>query len=145
MRDAPPSLKIYKMKKSIFAFTFFCSCMLALISCGSKEIKDIKGLVADIKAVNDSLVSAKILIGGDTAIFKMTDARFINGMFMAGDSVKISYIEGRKDTLRALIVSIIPKAPHYFDAEAAKNDTRITAPAVKDAPAENDSAAAKIN
>ena len=133
------------MKKSILTFLFLSCCLLAFINCGSKEIKDLKGQVVDIQTVKDTLTSARVLIDGDTVVFKMTDARFINGMFVYGDSVKISYIEGRKDTLRALIVSIIPKAPHYFDAEAAKNDTLITAPAVKDASAENDSAAAKIN
>ena len=131
------------MKKLILAFTFFCGCILAMTSCGNKEIKDVEGLVVDIKTVNDSLSSAKVLIDGDTVVFKMTDARFINGMIMYGDSVKISYIEGRNDTLRALIVNITPKAPHYFDPEAAKNDTLITAPAVKEAPAELDSVAAK--
>jgi len=133
------------MKKTIFAFTLLCGFILTLESCGGKEIKDITGLVTSFDTKGDSITSTKLLVDGDTIIFKMTDARFINGMFMYGDSVKISYIEGRKDTLRALIVSIIPKAPHYFDAEAAKNDTLITAPAVKDAPAENDSAAAKKN
>ena len=133
------------MKKSILALMLLCACMVAMTGCGGKEIKDVEGQVVGIQAVKDTLTSARILIDGDTVVFKMADARFINGMFMYGDSVKISYIEGRKDTLRALIVSILPKAPHYFDAEAAKNDTLITAPAVKDAPAENDSAAAKIN
>lgn len=133
------------MKNSILAFVLLCASVIAITGCGSKEIKDIKGQVAGIETVKDTLTCAKVLVDGDTLLFKMADARFINGMFIYGDSVKISYIEGRKDTLRALIVSIIPKAPHYFDAEAAKNDTLITAPAVKDAPAENDSAAAKPN
>ena len=133
------------MKNSILTFVFLCLCLIAMTGCGSNEIKDIKGEVVDFKADNDTLTSARILVDGDTVILKMTDARLINGMFLPRDSVKISYIEGRKDTLRALIVSIIPKAPHYFDAEAAKNDTLVTAPAVKDAPAETGSAAAKIN
>ena len=131
------------MKNSILAFVLLCACVIAMTGCGSKEIKDIKGQVVDIQTVKDTLTSAKLLIDGDTVVFKMADARFINGMFMYGDSVKISYIEGRKDTLRALIVSIIPKAPHYFDAEAAKNDTLVTAPVVKEDPAELDSVAAK--
>lgn len=131
------------MKNSILAFILLCTCGIAMSGCGSKEIKDVKGQVVDIQTVKDTLASAKVLIDGDTVVFKMTDARFINGMFMYGDSVKISYIEGRKDTLRALIVSIIPKAPHYFDAEAAKNDTLVTAPVTKEAPAELDSLAAK--
>jgi len=129
------------MKNSILAFVLLCACVIAMTGCGSKEIKDIKGQVVDIQTVKDTLTSAKLLIDGDTVVFKMADARFINGMFMYGDSVKISYIEGRKDTLRALIVSIIPKAPHYFDAEAAKNDTLVTAPVVQETPAEPDSLA----
>ena len=131
------------MKNSILAFVLLCACGMAMTGCGSKEIKDVKGQVVDIQTVKDTLTSAKVLIDGDTVVFKMADARFINGLFMYGDSVKISYIEGRKDTLRALIVSIIPKAPHYFDAEAAKNDTLVTAPVVKEDPAELDSVAAK--
>ena len=129
------------MKKTIFAFTLLCGFILTLASCGGKEIKDITGLVASFDTKGDSVTSTKLLVDGDTIIFKMNDARYINGMFMAGDSVKISYIEGRKDTLRALIVSIIPKTPHYFDAEAAKNDTLVTAPVVQETPAEPDSLA----
>lgn len=131
------------MKKTIFAFTLLCGFILTLESCGGKEIKDITGLVTSFDTKGDSITSTKLLVNGDTIIFKMTDARFINGMFMAGDSVKISYIEGRNDSLRALIVNIIPRTPHYFDAEAAKNDTLVTAPVVKEDPAELDSVAAK--
>lgn len=131
------------MKKTIFAFTLLCGFILTLASCGGKEIKDITGLVTSFDTKDDSITSTKLLVDGDTIIFKMTDARFINGMFMAGDSVKISYIEGRNDSLRALIVNIIPRTPHYFDAEAAKNDTLVTAPVVKEDPAELDSVAAK--
>lgn len=131
------------MKKTIFAFTLLCGFILTLASCGGKEIKDITGLVTSFDTKGDSITSTKLLVDGDTIIFKMTDARFINGMFMAGDSVKISYIEGRNDSLRALIVNIIPRTPHYFDAEAAKNDTLVTAPVVKEDPAELDSVAAK--
>lgn len=131
------------MKNTIFAFTLLCGFILTLASCGGKEIKDITGLVTSFDTKDDSITSTKLLVDGDTIIFKMTDARFINGMFMAGDSVKISYIEGRNDSLRALIVNIIPRTPHYFDAEAAKNDTLITAPVVKEDPAESDSVAAK--
>jgi len=131
------------MKKTIFAFTLLCGFILTLASCGGKEIKDITGLVTSFDTKGDSITSTKLLVNGDTIIFKMTDARFINGMFMVGDSVKISYIEGRNDSLRALIVNIIPPTPHYFDAEAAKNDTLVTAPVVKEDPAELDSVAAK--
>lgn len=114
-----------------------------MISCGSKELKETKGLVADIEVVKDSLNSAKVLVDGDTVIFKMIDARFVNGMFMVGDSVTIHYIEGRNDTLRALVVGLLPKAPHYIDLNAAKNDTLATAPIVKESSAELDSVAAK--
>lgn len=116
------------MKKSILAFILLCSCVLVITSCGNKEIKDLNGVVVDFKVERDTLTLAKILVNQDTIIFKMADARFINGMFVAGDSVKISCIEGHKDTLRALIVSVLPQTPHFIDIDAAKNDTLITAP-----------------
>ena len=117
------------MKNLILTFLFLCACMITMTGCGSKEIKDIKGEIVDFKTDNDTLISARLLVDNDTIILKMADARLINGMFLSRDSVKVSYIEGRKDTLRALIVSIIPNSPHFLDTEAAKNDPLITSPA----------------
>ena len=76
------------MKNSILAFVLLCACGIAMTGCGSKEIKDIKGQVAGIETVKDTLTCAKLLIDGDTVVFKMADARFINGMFMYGSCCK---------------------------------------------------------
>lgn len=116
------------MKNSFLLLVLIC-CSLLITSCGGGELKDVSGKVVDIEAVSDSLISAKLTCNGDTMLFNFDDARFINGMFVSGDSVKISFIDGRNDTLRALVVNIIPHAPHYFNPDEAKNDTLVTAPA----------------
>ena len=117
------------MKKLFLAIVLF-SMMLSFISCSDNinKLKETTGVVTDIEGNGNLLSVAKILVDGDTAIFKLSDARFINGIFMVGDSVSISYVKGNKDTLRALVVNLVPQTPHYFDAESAKGDTLITAP-----------------
>ena len=42
-------------------------------------------------------------------LFSIADARFQNGLMLPGDSVIVDYIEGRGDTLRALVVTVLPK------------------------------------
>lgn len=117
------------MKNSIFGLiVIFCS--LAMSSCGGgNDLKDAEGKVVDVESVSDSLITAKLLANGDTLLFKFDEARFTNGMFVSGDSVKIYFIEGRNDTLRAFVVNVIPHTPHYFDPATANKDTLITAPA----------------
>lgn len=87
-----------------------------------------KGVVVHIKVLKDSLITARVANGSDTALLKLADARFVNGMFIKGDSVQVDYIEGRDDTLRALVISVIPKPVHYIDLNdsAEKSDTIVT-------------------
>ena len=87
-----------------------------------------KGVVVNIKTIKDSLVTARVASGTDTCLFKLADARFVNGIFIYGDSVHIDYIEGRDDTLRALVISVLPKPVHYIDLNdsAEKSDTLVT-------------------
>ena len=118
-----------KMKKSILAFAIFALAMIIISSCGKKEIKDVRALVSSIHIVDDTLKSMKATVDGDTLLFSMADVRLNNGMMIHGDSVVISYIDGRNDSLRALLVTIIPKAPHYVNLDSLKNDILITAPA----------------
>ena len=117
------------MKKSILAFAIFAVAMITISSCGKKELKDVRALVSSIDIVDDTLKSMKATVDGDTLLFSLTDVRLNNGMMLNGDSVIISYIDGRNDSLRALLVTILPKTPHYVDLDSLKNDTLITAPA----------------
>ena len=88
--------------KKVFLLAVIGLSLLTVVSCGNKEIQQTKGVVTSIKVVEDSLATANIVVDGDTLLFKLADARFVNGMFLKGDSVTIDYIEGRGDTLRAL-------------------------------------------
>ena len=91
-------------------------------------MQQLKGVVTHIQTVDDSLATAKVLVDGDTLLFKLADARFVNGIFLNGDSVAIDYIEGRGDTLRALVVNVLPKPVHYIDLnnKADQSDTLAT-------------------
>ena len=115
-----------KMKK-LFLFAVLSLSLLTIVSCSDKKaLKQTKGVVTDLKTVKDSLVTAKVAVDGDTLLFKLADARFVNGMFIKDDSVQIDYIDGRGDTLRALVINVLPKAVHYIDLNSAPSDTLVT-------------------
>lgn len=100
--------------------------LLTVVNCsGKKELKQTKGVVVALKTIQDSLVTARVTVGSDTLLFKLAEARFINGMFIKDDSVQIDYIEGQGDTLRALVIAVLPKPVHYVE----KSDTLVTRPA----------------
>lgn len=112
-----------EMKKYILAFTLLCISLLSFTGCGKNELKDVRAQVTSIEVKRDTLMSMKATVDGDTLLFSLKDARFNNGIMLHGDSVIIDYIKGRGDTLRALVVTILPKAPSYFNPDEAKNDT----------------------
>ena len=120
-----------KIFLSLLAVTgLFC---FIVTSC-QPELKNVRGLVTTVEIRHDSLLGMKLMVDGDTLLFRMTDARIQNGMMMAGDSVIVDYIEGRHDSLRALVVTLLPKlAPAYTPSTS---DTLITIPAQPTEPAE---------
>lgn len=103
--------------------------LLTVVSCSEKKtLKQTKGIVTALKTVRDSMVTAKVVVDDDTLLFKMADARFVNGMFIKDDSVQIDYIEGQGDTLRALVISVLPRAVKYIDLNGSPSDTLVTRP-----------------
>ena len=113
-----------KMKK-LFLFAMLGLSLLTVVNCsGKKELKQTKGVVVALKTIQDSLVTARVTVGSDTLLFKLADARFVNGMFIKDDSVSIDYIEGQGDTLRALVIAVLPKPIRYVE----KSDTLVTRP-----------------
>ena len=86
-------------------------------------------MVTYMRAHHDKLSKARILVDGDTLLFDMSEARIIGALFVKGDSVKVNYIDGKGDTLRALVVSVIPKDIHFITPSEPSSDTLITAPA----------------
>lgn len=119
------------MKKFILSLIVFCGLSLFFISCGKKEIQSIRGKVVSVDVVSDSIngdqVRSMFLSSeGDTLLFKMAEARYINGVMFKGDSVSVDYIEGKNDTLRALILNVLHSGSHVIELGKAVSDTLIT-------------------
>ncbi len=117
------------MKKIVFVFVCLFFCLLSFEGCKKNELQETKGVITHMRIHKDTLLNARILVDGDTLLFDMSEARIIGALFVKGDSVKVNYIEGKGDTLRALVVSVIPKDIHFITPSEPSSDTLITAPA----------------
>ena len=115
------------MKKIVFTLALTGCLALSLTGC-KQELQETRGVVTDMEFDSDTLLCTRIAVDGDTLPFKVNEARMINGMFVKGDSVMINYIEGRNDTLRALVLSVLPKAPHVIEPAKESNDSLVTRP-----------------
>ena len=115
------------MKKIVFTLALTGCLALSLTGC-KQELQETRGVVTDMEFDSDTLLCTRIAVDGDTLLFKVNEARMINGMFVKGDSVMINYIEGRNDTLRALVLSVLPKAPHVIEPGKESNDPLVTRP-----------------
>ena len=62
---------------------------------------------------------------GDTLVFYLGEARFQQGIMMPQDSVIVDYID-RRDSLKALVVTVLPKTRLLEDVKPA--DTLVTVP-----------------
>ena len=131
------------MKKIVFTLALTGCLALSLTGC-KQELQETRGVVTDMEFDSDTLLCTRIAVDGDTLLFKVNEARMINGMFVKGDSVMINYIEGRNDTLRALLVQVLPKAPHVIEPAKESNDSLITRP-VEDQESEESEQPAQPN
>lgn len=118
------------MKKIVFTASLLVSLGLSLVGC-KQELQETRGVVTELEFDSDTLLCTRIAVEGDTLLFKVNEARMVNGMFVKGDSVVVNYIEGRNDTLRALVLAVLPKAPHVIEPAKESNDSLVTRP-VKD-------------
>lgn len=87
---------------------------LGLISC-EPELKNARVQVKSVEIVNDSLKSMVVTMGEEEKKVTLLDARFQNGVALKGDSIILDYIDGRENTLRALVVTVLPKPAQYFE------------------------------
>ena len=115
------------MKKIVFTAALLVSLGLSLVGC-KQELQETRGVVTELEFDSDTLLCSRIAVDGDTLLFKMTEARLLNGMFVSGDSVVVNYIEGRNDTLRALLVQVLPKAPRVIVPATESDDSLVTRP-----------------
>lgn len=123
------------MKKIVFTAVLLASLGLSLVGC-KQELQETRGVVTELEVEGDTILCSRIAIDGDTLLFKMTEARLLNGMFVSGDSVVVNYIEGRNDTLRALLVQVLSKAPHMIVPATESDDSLITRPVEDQEPEE---------
>ena len=98
-----------------------CGMAAAFVGCKS-ELKNVRGQVKSVEIKNDTLKSMVLAVDGQDRIVRLTDAQFQNGIALEGDSVILDYIDGRKDSLRALVVTVLPRPAQYFEP----SDTLIT-------------------
>lgn len=47
--------------------------------------------------------------GEDSIVFNLNEVRYNNGVMLPNDSVIVDYIDGKNDTARALVVTVLPK------------------------------------
>lgn len=125
------------MKKIVFTASLLVSLGLSLVGC-KQELQETRGVVTELEVEGDTILCSRIAVDGDTLLFKMTEARLLNGMFVSGDSVVVNYIEGRNDTLRALLVQVLPKAPHMIEPAKESNDPLVTRPVQGQEPEESE-------
>ena len=115
-----------RMTMGILAMAFACT--LALTGCKEK-LKQSRGIVTAMEMSGDTLLNMRVAVqGGDTLVFKLDDANFNRGIAMHGDSVLVNHLSGPGDTLRAIIVTVMPRPAHYFTPDSASTEL-LTAPA----------------
>lgn len=110
------------MKKTFLALVVLCGMAVAFVGC-QPELKNARGQVKSVEIKNDTLKSMVLAIDGQEKVVKLTDAKFQNGIALVGDSVILDFIDGRADSLRGLVVTVLPKPAQEF----VPSDTLITA------------------
>lgn len=119
------------MKKIVlFSFLTLAACALTLSGCREKGLQNVRGMVRSVNIHEDTLISMTVNVNesGDTLVFYLDDARFQQGIMIPQDSVIVDYID-RRDSLKALVVTVLPKAIPVSKPETS--DTLVTAPANK--------------
>lgn len=101
-------------------FAIFCIAALGmtmtLTSCKEK-IKTVRGKVASIENIGDTLVGMKVTDGTDSLKFNLDKAKFNNGIMMVGDSVIVNYFNGDDKGYLAAVITILPRPTQYLDTE----------------------------
>ena len=107
--------------------------LIAMTGCRKSGMQNIRGVVKDMKIHKDSLLSMTLTINedGDTMLFSLREALIQRGMMMPHDSVIVDYVYGNGDTIKALVVTLIPKVQLETEENEGTKlpDTLVTAPA----------------
>jgi hypothetical protein len=89
-------------------------CLLSVSSCREKQLLNVRGEVKSVEIHKDTLIALTLSLnnGGDSLVFNLDNARFQNGVMLPKDSVIVDYIE-HHDTLKALVVTVLPKVNNF--------------------------------
>lgn len=116
------------MRKSFFYMVVFTLLLvLGISSCGKPELKKIRGIVKNVR-IDDTLKNLTVMDGEDSIVFNLNEVRYNNGVLLPNDSVIVDYIEGKNDTARALVVTVLPKNAVTINPEDNQSKKLITAP-----------------
>lgn len=115
------------MKKAFLGLFLLAVCFFT--ACSSKpEIIDTKGLVVELDAsrLMDTVHGMKVQTDAEVLSLSLENATLTNGIALKGDSVLVSYIKQKDQSLQALVVTVIPKASKEIilnsDSEASENE-----------------------
>ena len=118
-----------KMRKSFFYMVVFTLLLvLGISSCGKPELKKIRGIVKNVRIDDDTLKNLTVMDGEDSIVFNLNEVRYNNGVMLPNDSVIVDYIDGKNDTARALVVTVLPKNAVTINPEDNQSKKLITAP-----------------
>lgn len=112
------------MKKTFLALVVLCGMSASFTAC-KPELKNVRGQVKSVEIQNDSLKSMVLSVDDIDNIVKLTDAKFQNGIAMVGDSIILDYIDGRADSLRGLVVTVLPHSVKSFESADTLNTTSL--------------------
>lgn len=63
----------------------------------------------NVRIDDDTLKNLTVMDGEDSIVFNLNEVRDNNGVMLPNDSVIVDYIDGKNDTARALVVTVLPK------------------------------------
>lgn len=63
----------------------------------------------NVRIDDDTLKNLTVMDGEDSIVFNLNEVRYNNGVMLPNDSVIVDYIDGKNDTARALVVTVLPK------------------------------------
>ena len=114
-----------KTSKYFLALAALGLATLGTLSSCKEKLKEVEGVVKSIDATQHTheFKTMKVYDGQDTLLFSLKDAQYNNGIMLDGDSVKVHYIKGHGDTLRALLVYVKPAPAKVIDLE--KDTTKV--------------------
>ena len=98
--------------RRLFISMTLCSILAVLAACSGKpELKEAKAVV---KGMTDSTMVATV--DGEEATLVTKDVRLVNGAYMPGDSIRLTYVGSLSSgKARAVIVTLIPKPSEVFE------------------------------